>query len=361
MIIEAANRLNFKVAIAENHEDSPAGQIAAFEIVGKWDDPAVLESLVQTCDVITLENEFVDSEVLQYLEAQGLPVYPSALTLRLIQDKALQKQTLRGSGLPVPPFAKIETAEDIERFAGEHGWPLVLKTRRNGYDGKGNWKLDGPADIETGMGKLGGQGLMVEAFINYQKELAIMVVRRPGGETALYPLVETVQRDHICHTVTAPAQVSASAADKATEIARKAIEAIQGVGVFGVEMFLTEEDEVLINELAPRPHNSGHYTIEACPSSQFDNLLRAILDLPLGSTRLIAPAAMVNLLGETARTDGPDGLAEALAVPGVQVHLYGKAATRPGRKMGHVTALAAAGGPEEALDLAQKAAQKFVF
>jgi 5-(carboxyamino)imidazole ribonucleotide synthase len=361
MTIEAGNRLNFKVAIVEAHEDSPAGQIAAFEIVGNWNDPAVLESLIQTCDVITLENEFVDSEVLHWLEAQGLPVYPSALTLRLVQDKALQKQTLRGAGLPVPPFAKIETAAEIESFAGEYGWPLILKKRRNGYDGKGNWKLTGPADIEVGMEKLGRQGLMVEAFINYSKELAIMVARRPGGETALYPLVETVQRDHICHTVTAPALVPLSAADKAIEIARKAIEAIQGVGVFGVEMFLTGEGEVLINELAPRPHNSGHYTIEACPSSQFDNLLRAILDLPLGSTRLIAPAAMVNLLGETARSGGTDGLRESLAVPGVQVHLYGKATARPGRKMGHVTALAPEGNPAEALSLAQEAAQKLIF
>lgn len=359
MTIEAANRLNFKVATAENHEDSPAGQIASFEIVGKWNDQAVLDSLVQTCDVITLENEFVDSEILQWLEAQGLPVYPSALTLRLVQDKALQKQTLRGSGLPVPAFAKIETAEEIEKFADEYGWPLILKARRNGYDGKGNWKLDSAADIATGMEKLGGQGLMVEAWVNYQKELAMMVARRPGGETAIYPLVETVQKNHICHTVTAPAQVPPSAADKATEIARKAIEAIQGVGVFGVEMFLTVEGEVLINELAPRPHNSGHYTIEACPSSQFDNLIRAILDLPLGSTRLIAPAAMVNLLGENDRPGGPDGLAEALAVAGVQVHLYGKAASRPGRKMGHVTALGSS--PAEALELANKAAQKLIY
>lgn len=361
MTVEAASRLNFKVAIAEHEEDSPAGRIAAFEIVGKWDDPAVLDSLVQNCDVITLENEFVDSAVLQWLEAQGVPVYPSALTLRLVQDKALQKQTLRGSGLPVPAFTSIETAADIESFAGEYGWPLILKARRNGYDGKGNWKLDSAADIEIGMEKLGRTGLMVEAFVNYTKELAVMVARRPGGETALYPVVETVQKNHICHTVTAPAEVSASAAEKAAEIARKAIEAVQGVGVFGVEMFLTEDGEVLINELAPRPHNSGHYTIEACPSSQFENLLRAVLDLPLGSTRLVAPAAMVNLLGENSRPGGPDGLPEALAVPGVNVHLYGKAAARPGRKMGHVTALASDGGPREALDLAQKAAQKLIF
>jgi 5-(carboxyamino)imidazole ribonucleotide synthase len=202
---------------------------------------------------------------------------------------------------------------------------------------------------------------MVEAFVDYRKELAVMVARRPGGETALYPVVETVQKNHICHTVTAPAEIAPSAAEIAAEIARRAIEAIQGVGVFGVEMFLTGDGEVLINELAPRPHNSGHYTIEACPSSQFDNLLRAILDLPLGSTRLIAPAAMVNLLGENSRPGGPDGLGEALAVPGANVHLYGKAAARPGRKMGHVTALAPQGGPKEALELAQKAAQKLIY
>ncbi len=359
MTVEAANRLNIKIAVVEAEEDSPAGQIAAFEIVGKWNDPDVIEALVRSCDVITLENEFVDTEVLQRLEASGLPVYPSALTLRLVQDKARQKQVLGMNGLPVPPFATVETAQDVTDFATQHGWPLILKARRNGYDGKGNRKLDGPQDIQAAFAELGA-GLMVEAFVPFERELAVMVARRPGGEVALYPLVETTQQNHICHTVIAPADVPASVNRRALEIAQGAIEAIQGVGVFGVELFLVG-DKVLINELAPRPHNSGHYTIEACPSSQFDNLLRAILDLPLGSTNLIAPAAMVNLLGQNRRKGGPDGLSEALAVPGASVHLYGKAEARPGRKLGHVTALAPGGTAQAALESARQSANRLTF
>lgn len=360
MTVEAANRLGIKIAVVEAEEDSPAGKIASFEIVGKWDDSEVLDKLTRSCDVITLENEFVDSAVLQRLEASGVPVYPSALTLRLVQDKALQKQVLGGAGLPVPAFTTVETAEDVTAFAARHDWPLILKARRNGYDGKGNRKLDGPADIEAGFAELGA-GLMVEAFVPFERELAVMVARRPGGEVALYPLVETVQQNHICHTVTAPAHVPPAVSRRALEIAQGAIEAIQGVGVFGVELFLTSEGEVLINELAPRPHNSGHYTIEACPSSQFDNLLRAILDLPLGATELIAPAAMVNLLGKNRRKGGPDGLVEAMGVPGASLHLYAKAEARPGRKMGHVTALAPGGTALEALARARQAAGQLEY
>ncbi|HEX2909678.1 MAG TPA: 5-(carboxyamino)imidazole ribonucleotide synthase [Chloroflexia bacterium] len=362
MTVEAANRLGFQVAILENSEDSPAGKIATFEIVGPWSDTNLLDTLAQTCDVVTLENEFVDCDVLQYLEAKGVPVYPSALTLRLIQDKARQKQVLRSNSIPVPAFATVENEDDVLAFAREYGWPLILKARRNGYDGKGNWKLDSTADIQEGFENLtrGGSALMVEAFVPFERELAVMVVRRSNGEIITYPVVETIQKDHICHTVTAPAAVSAEVTRRAEQIARGAIEAIQGVGVFGVEMFQAG-GEVLINELAPRPHNSGHYTIEACPSSQFDNLLRAILDLPLGSTELIAPAAMVNLLGQNKRTDGPDGLEQALAVPGANVHLYGKAESRPGRKMGHVTALAPGSNTTKALEIARQAANKIIF
>ncbi len=362
MTVEAAQRLGLQVAILENFEDSPAGKIATFEIIGHWSDPEALDTLARTCQVITLENEFVDWEVLQQLEGSGVPVYPSALTLRLIQDKAYQKQTLATYGLPVPAFAPVENQAQIEEFAARHGWPLLLKARRNGYDGKGNWKLNSPADIEAGWQALiAGSELMVEAWVPFERELAVMVVRRSDGQTATYPVVETVQRDHICHTVSAPADLPPAVAEEATRIARAAIEAVAGVGVFGVEMFLTGQDGVLINELAPRPHNSGHYTIEACPSSQFDNLLRAILDLPLGATNLIAPAAMVNLLGQKRREGGPDGLAEALAVPGASLHLYTKAESRPGRKMGHVTALAPGGTVQNALATARLAADLLIF
>jgi 5-(carboxyamino)imidazole ribonucleotide synthase len=363
MTVEAAHRLGIKIAVAETFEDSPAGRIAAYEITGQWNEPYVIETLAQNCDIVTLENEFVDVGVLQQLEARGVPVYPSAFTLSLIQDKARQKQSLRIANLPVPAFAGVENEADVAEFAATHGYPLILKARRNGYDGKGNWKIDNADGIATGFEKLASgrvHGLMVEAFVPFERELAVMVARRPNGETAVYPLVETVQQNHICHTVTAPADVPHTITAQALDIARRAIQAIEGVGVFGVEMFLAGE-KVLINELAPRPHNSGHYTIEATPSSQFDNLLRAILDLPLGSTELIAPAAMVNLLGKNSRSGGPDGLVEALAVSGANIHLYAKAESRPGRKLGHVTALAPGKTAQDALVVAQACADKLIF
>lgn len=363
MTVEAANPLNIKIAILEAEEDSPAGKIAAFEIVGHWSDTEPLEKLRRAADVITLENEFVDSDILQWLEAQGRPVFPGALTLALTQDKARQKQTLVSAGLPVPAFAPVASVEEITGFAGRYGWPLVLKARRNGYDGRGNFTLRHPDDIAEGFQRLGWPDriLMVEQFIPFVKELAVMVVRGRDGETRAYPVVETVQKNHICHTVSAPAAIPAEVAGQAARIAQRAIEAIDGVGVFGIELFLTEQNQILINELAPRPHNSGHYTIEACLTSQFENHLRAVLGLPLGATDLIAPAAMVNLLGVNSGPAVPHGLEKALAVPSVRAHIYGKAQSRPGRKMGHVTALAPGGTAEDALALARQAANYIEF
>lgn len=363
MTVEAANPLNIKVAILEAEEDSPAGKIAAFEIVGRWSDLETLEKLVRSCDVITLENEFVDADVLQRLEASGRPVYPGGLTLALVQDKARQKQTLVAAGLPVPAFSPVSSLDEVGAFGERYGWPLVLKARRNGYDGRGNYTLRLPEDAAEGFQRLGWpeRTLLVEQYVPFVKELAVMVVRGTDGATALYPVVETVQKNHICHTVSAPAELTPEVAARASEIARQAIEAIDGVGVFGVELFLTNTNEVLINELAPRPHNSGHYTIEACRTSQFENHLRAVLGLPLGATDLIAPAAMVNLLGANAGEANPRGLERALSVPGAKVHLYGKALSRPGRKMGHVTALAPGGTAAEALALAQQAASYIEF
>ncbi len=358
MSAQAASRLGLRVAVLENEENSPAGQISAYEFVGHWSDPEILGRFAEASDVITLENEFVDADILRRLEATGKPVFPGALTLTLIQDKARQKHTMAGAGLPVPAFAAITTAEEVEKFAAEYGWPLILKARRNGYDGRGNFRLDSAADIEKGFQQLGAptRELMVEQFIPFVKELALMVTRGRDGSTAVYPVVETVQKNHICHTVIAPAAVPHSAAEKAAEIGRKAIEAIDGVGIFGIELFLTANGQVLINELAPRPHNSGHYSIEACRTSQFENHLRAVLNLPLGSPELVAPAAMVNLLGKNNGALIAKGMEKALAVPGANIHLYGKREARPGRKLGHVTALAPGGTAEDALKIALEAA-----
>jgi 5-(carboxyamino)imidazole ribonucleotide synthase len=330
------------VAILEHEAGSPAGRIAAREVVGAWDDHAKLTELARGALVVTLENEFVDAPSLDWLAGQSVAVYPTGRTLATVQDKLTQKQFMRAAGIPVPRFAEVTELGDVERAGREWGWPLLLKARRNGYDGYGNVTLRGPEEIAAGCERLGWptRTLLVEAWVPFTCELAVMVARGRTGECAVYPVVETVQRDHICHIVRAPAPIPAEVAARAARIARSAVEAIDGVGVFGVELFETEDGEILYNEIAPRPHNSGHYTIEGCVTSQFENHLRAVLGLPLGSVALTAPAAvMVNALGSG---DGParaEGLAEALAIPGARIHIYGKVASRPGRKMGHVTAL----------------------
>jgi len=344
MTAEAAARLGIEVAILEKESASPAARIAAREIVGGWADHAALQKLAEGTLAMTLENEFVDAPALDWLAAQGVAVFPTGRTLAAVQDKLAQKQFMREAGVPVPEFAEVTVHADIGRAAEAWGWPVVLKARRNGYDGYGNATLRGPEDIAPAFERLGypARELLVEAWVPFVRELAVMVARGRGGECAVYPVVETIQQNHICHVVRAPAQVAPEVAARATETARRAVEAIGGIGVFGVELFETADGQVLYNEIAPRPHNSGHYTIEGCVTSQFENHLRAVLGLPLGSVEMTAPAAvMVNLLGTR---DGPgraDGLAEALAIPGAHVHIYGKLASHLGRKMGHVTALGA--------------------
>jgi 5-(carboxyamino)imidazole ribonucleotide synthase len=344
MLAEAASPLGIEVAVLEREADSPAGRLAAREITGAWADPAALAQLAEGALAVTLENEFVDVDALAWLEARGVPVFPSARTLAAVQDKLEQKRLLRAAGVPMPDFAPVTRLEDITRAAADWGWPLLLKARRNGYDGYGNATLRGPEEIAPAHARLGWpeRALLVEAWVPFERELAVMVARGRGGACVIYPVVETVQQDHICHVVRAPASIPPETAARAAEIAQRAVEVIGGIGVFGVELFALADGSVLYNELAPRPHNSGHYTIEACETSQFAQTLRAVLGLPLGSVALRAPAAvMVNLLGEGSGPARAEGLAEALAVPGAHVHLYGKLTTRLGRKMGHVTALGA--------------------
>ncbi|NNJ09381.1 5-(carboxyamino)imidazole ribonucleotide synthase [Chloroflexales bacterium ZM16-3] len=357
MLTQAAVSLCVETVIFERSADSPAGRLTQAEIVGAWDDPALLALFAARCDIVTLENEFVDAAILAGLEARGLPVFPGAATLALIQDKLLQKERIAAAGIPVPAFSRADAPEDLSAVAGDLGWPLLLKARRNGYDGYGNVTLCSPGDVAPAWEKLtrGGSPLLAEAFVPFVRELAVMVVRGRDGETRAYPVVETVQRQHICHIVRAPAPISAVEADAATSLAVAAVEAVGGVGIFGVELFALEDGSILFNELAPRPHNSGHYTIEGCVASQFENHLRAVLGWPLAPTGLRAPAAvMVNLLGRRCGPVGPHALRAALAVPDAHLHLYGKRESRVGRKMGHVTALGAT--LAEAEELALRAA-----
>lgn len=354
---EAAARLGIEVAILEREAESPAARIAAREVVGGWTDHERLVELAEGTLAVTLENEFVDAPSLAWLAEQGVAVFPTGATLAAVQDKLEQKLFMQAAGVPVPEFAEVRTPEDITRAAEAWGWPVVLKARRNGYDGYGNATLRGPEDVAPACEQLGfpARELLVEAWVPFVRELGVMVTRGRGNSFAVYPVVETIQQNHICTVVRAPAAIAPAVAEQAAAIARRAVEAIAGIGVFGIELFETAGGRVLYNEIAPRPHNSGHYTIEGCVTSQFENHLRAVLGLPLGSTALVAPAAaMVNLLGTRNGPAQADGLAEALAIAGAHVHIYGKVASRVGRKMGHVTALGAS--LEEADARAQAAA-----
>ena len=359
----AGLQLGCDVVVLERNNHSPAANLASHLIVGDWDNPADLLRLAAQVDVVTLENEFVDAGSLRALEAGGHALFPTAETIALVQDKLIQKQTLAAAGLPVPRFRAVEDPQAVARVAQEFGLPLLLKARRNAYDGKGNATVRTLDEIGGAWKKLGGTAgndLFAEAFCPFVKELAVIITRGRDGATATYPLVETVQCDHVCHIVCAPAPIEAGLAGKALDIARRAVIAVGAIGSFGVEMFLTADGEIFINELAPRVHNSGHYTIEACVSSQFENHLRAVLGWPLGDPRMVAPAAaMVNLLGDKKAVGRPVGIDRALAVAGAHVHIYGKAMSGAGRKMGHVTALGAT--MDEALATAELAAAQIRF
>lgn len=352
----AAWPLGIRVAVL-GAPNEPAGLVAAGVVPGDWKDPGAVRELGTVSTVVTLENEFVDAAVLAEVAAAGTPVYPLPETLAVIQDKALQKALLHSYGLPVPPHAVVDHPTEFAAVGRDFGWPLVLKARKLGYDGYGNATCRTPEEAEDAFGRLNaGEGVLVEAFVPFVCELAAMVARSTRGDEAVYPVCETIQRDHVCHEVVVPARIDDGRREEAKRVARAAAAAAEGLGVTGVEMFLLKDGGVLVNELAPRPHNSGHYSIEACETSQFENHLRGILGLPLGPPLLRAPsAAMVNILGTVAGPSQP-GLAAALSVRGAHLHLYDKAEVRVRRKMGHVTALA--GTADEALAIARTAAQR---
>jgi len=335
----AAYRLGFDVAILEKEKNSPAGQITHKEILGWVNDAAILRSFAKQCDVITLENEFIDYQHLAFLEKIKKKVVPSSRTISLIQDKFLQKESLSLKNLPIADYLSVSAPSQFEQISKKFGVPFVLKSRKHGYDGYGNAFIKTKKDFEQEYRRLSSRHskLLTEKFIDFRMELAVMVVRTTN-EIRAYPVVQTIQKNHICHMVIAPAQINPKFKLRAKEIAIESVKAVGGFGIFGIEMFLTKEDKILINEIAPRPHNSGHYTIEGCVTSQFENHIRSILDLPLGSTEMVKPyAVMINLLGKKMG----DGIVENYKTPlsneNAHLHIYGKLKSRIGRKMGHLT------------------------
>ncbi|MDZ4763721.1 MAG: 5-(carboxyamino)imidazole ribonucleotide synthase [Chloroflexota bacterium] len=342
MLAQDARRMGLRVVILDPDPDSSAGQVADRQIVGSFRDPDKVRELAESCDIVTVEIEHVDTDTLEALERAGVRVQPSAATIRLIQDKYAQKTHFAAQNIPLPVFTNAPDIAAVRAFVDEYGYPVVLKAKRLAYDGRGNAVIHAESEIEAAFAALGGYDLYVEMFVPFVKEFAVMVVRGLDGEIAAYPVVETIQRDNICQIVIVPAQISPPAARNALDMAREAVSHLSGAGVFGVELFLLPDDTVLLNEIAPRPHNSGHYTIEACAMSQFEAHLRAILGLPMGNPSLqVGAAAMINILGAETLDETLKMLDAALTIPNASIHWYGKRDNRRGRKLGHITLVGA--------------------
>ncbi|MBX7206684.1 MAG: 5-(carboxyamino)imidazole ribonucleotide synthase [Verrucomicrobiaceae bacterium] len=362
MMAQSGVSLGCDVIVLDPDPNAPAAAAATRSIHKAIRDLDALDELARSVDVVALENEFIDATILSELEVRGHCVLPGSETMRRVQDKLFQKNTIERAGLPLPPFASVSSRADVIAAGWRFGWPIVLKQRRDGYDGRGNATIRSAAEVDAAWARLDGarHPLYVEAFCPFVRELAVAITIAHDGSVARYPLVETVQQDHICHSVVAPAEVPEDVARRAGDVALRAVQAVGAAGTFAVELFLCEGGEVMVNEIAPRVHNSGHYTIDACECSQFENHIRALMGWPLGSTAMRAPAAaMVNLLGRGEGSGAPLGVAACLAVPEARLHLYGKSRTARGRKMGHVTATGAT--PEEALRAASLAASFIQF
>ncbi len=340
MLAQAAQRLGYQVIVLDPSSPSPAGLITE-QIAGDFKDAVAINDLAKKVDFITFEIESANADALDQLESKGFSINPSPKTLRLIKDKFRQKEFLRGNNIPVAEARIIESAADIAEAGLEYGYPLLLKSRFDAYDGRGNFLIHTAEDIEAGLQKLNKGSLYVEKFVPFVKELAVVAARGADGSIVTYPVVETIHQNNICHLVVAPAAVSADVIQRADQLAAKVMDYLKGVGVFAIEMFLTGMDEVLVNEIAPRVHNSGHFSIEGSKTSQFEQHIRAITGMSLGSTEMTSPAAvMINILGEREGSSVLEGYDQALALGNTHVHVYGKMQTRPERKMGHITVLA---------------------
>jgi 5-(carboxyamino)imidazole ribonucleotide synthase len=348
MMAQAAIPLGIELTLLAASADDGAAKVVPNIVVGPPDDPDRIRELAARVDVVTFDHELVDPDLLDALVAEGHDVQPPPHVMRLAQNKRLQRQMVDDAGLPGPAWTPVGHVSDVERIAAEHGWPVVLKAIRGGYDGRGVWVVEGrdvAAEVVSGADASGTE-LLAEAHQPLDGELAVLVARSPAGECRVYPATETVQRDGICHELHVPARFGPDVSREAEAIAVRIAERIGSTGMLAIEFFVVD-DHVLINELAPRPHNSGHWTIEGAEVSQFEQHLRAVLDWPLGETSMVAPAAVTrNLLGP----DDGDPFARiplAIGRSGAHIHWYGKE-SRPGRKIGHVTARADSAAEAEA-------------
>jgi len=333
MITEAAKNLSeniSKITVLDPTENCPAAQAGAKQIVGDFKDELAILKLAEQSDIITYEIESGNTDVLSKLKAE---IEPSPFTLGIIQDKLSQKTFLSENRLPVSQFYEITSLIDLREKINELGLPVLLKLRRDAYDGRGNFKITSEDEIEKAYQHFDGKSLMIEKFVNFKMEVSVIAARNTKGDIVTYPLVENIHENNILKTTIAPARVSDDMINNAGEIAKKTMEVLSGAGVFGIEMFIDEDDRILINEIAPRVHNSGHHTLQSCKTSQFEQHLRAILGMNLGSTDLIHKTIMCNILGP----DGFEGKYKPVELEkdGVYLKMYGKNISKPQRKLGH--------------------------
>ncbi|MEL7646631.1 MAG: 5-(carboxyamino)imidazole ribonucleotide synthase [Sedimentibacter sp.] len=356
MLVSEAAKMGIYTIVLDPDEDSSAVSLANEKIVACFDDRAALLELARRTDVLTCEFEHISTEVLKYLEDEGFVVYPPAEKLEIIQDKYNQKMELKKHGIPVGDFMKVSGIEDIKAAAKIFDYPIMLKTSKGAYDGKGNSIILCEEHIEKAFMELGGNAasIYVEKFIPFTKEISVLYCGSTNGEVVVYPVAENIHKGGILYETAVPATISDTQRKNAIEIAKRVYSLFGSVGMLCVEMFVTKSGNLLVNEVAPRPHNSGHYTIEGCTTSQFENHIRAVVGLPLGKTDLIIPTVMRNILGEDGFKGIPVivGAYEALSIEGLKLHNYGKKETKPKRKMGHMTITAST------LDIAREKADR---
>jgi 5-(carboxyamino)imidazole ribonucleotide synthase len=350
-----ARRMGYRVVVLEPSPDSPAGQVADRVISATFDDRDAARELARSCDVVTLEWENADAGMLAELQ-QMVPVRPGPHLLLVAQHRVLEKQAARRLGLDTADFHPVRSLSDLVEGISLLGLPALLKTAQGGYDGKGQRRITRAEEAGEALNELGGEGtdLILEAVVRFHAEASVICARSPSGDIATFPIAENIHRNGILDVSLAPGRLTESVLKRAREAGETLCEGLDVVGLLAVELFVTDDDRVLVNEIAPRPHNSGHYTWEACAVSQFEQQLRAICGLPLGNTDLLRPAAMINLLGEDVGTgENLPGTIAALDLPGLSLHLYGKRESRTGRKMGHLTVLGASA--DAAFELATRA------
>ncbi len=357
MFAGAARRLGYRIAVWDPDPDAPAHRLATHSFSCSFTDPSALDEFTQRARAVTYEWENVPAALCRQLELR-VSVRPSSRVLGIIQDRIEQKTFLAALGCPVPRFVALARVEQLPAAVADIGYPALCKTATSGYDGKGQWKILREADVPGVQRAIlesarTGVRWIVESLVPFERELSLLVARGLDGQTVTYPVVENTHEEGILRTSVVPASIPDPVREAAGQLARRVVEGLEGIGIFCLELFHLPGGELLINEVAPRPHNSGHYTLDACSVSQFEQQVRAICGLPLGETRLLSPAAMVNIIGEEwHRVAGAEGCRSLMQMPGAVLHHYGKQIVRPRRKLGHVTFLA-----DDAMTARNRAAQ----